>query len=454
MGKCVECGKSGLFLKLTPEKLCPKCDLLKEVNALVKTLEKRTDFLTEQLSDKEAAYKLIYDNAINSASAEINSLNNILVTKQYEFKELTQKIELLQNDIIQTEDEILMQSFGLFKPKYEFTKSELYKVKLEAVRLDQKNMIKANIAVTGNMNWTVNGSVPQGQKMVKDMQKLLLRSFNSECEEIVDRVTYSNFESSLKRITSSYEAISKLGKIMDVAITKKYYEMKTEELCIAFEYQQKKQEEKEEQKEIKAQLREEAKLQKEIEDERKKIEKEQTHYQSALSKLLQQIEKASEKDKEDLNIKKSEIESKLSDIEKALVDVDYRQANQKAGYVYVVSNIGAFGENIYKIGMTRRLDPQERIDELGGASVPFDFDVHAMIFSDNAPALENALHKAFENKKINWINTRREFFNVTLEEIKDVIKVNHDKTAEFVDLPEAQQYRVSEKMKNEKNLGN
>ena len=96
--------------------------------------------------------------------------------------------------------------------------------------------------------------------------------------------------------------------------------------------------------------------------------------------------------------KKNELENKLSDIDRALADIDYRQANMRAGYVYIISNVGSFGENIYKIGMTRRLDPQERVDELGDASVPFKFDVHAMIFSDDAPALEAALHRAFEDR--------------------------------------------------------
>ena len=124
----------------------------------------------------------------------------------------------------------------------------------------------------------------------------------------------------------------------------------------------------------------------------------------------------------------------------------------RAGYVYVISNIGAFGENIYKIGMTRRLDPQDRIDELGDASVPFNFDVHAMIFSDDAPALEAALHRAFEDRKLNMVNQRREFFNVTLDEIKEVIRQNFDKTVEFVDVPNAEQYRVSQKLRAEKKL--
>ena len=192
-------------------------------------------------------------------------------------------------------------------------------------------------------------------------------------------------------------------------------------------------------------MREAARLQKEIEAQRKKIEKEQTHYQTAYEKLLKQLEE--DPDNSDLLAKKSELENQLNDIDRAIKDIDYREANQRAGYVYIISNIGAFGENVYKIGMTRRLDPQDRVDELGDASVPFNFDVHAMIFSDDAPALEAALHKAFEDRKLNMVNTRREFFNVTLDEIKEVVKENFDKTVEFVDVPDAEQFRVSQKMK-------
>lgn len=146
--------------------------------------------------------------------------------------------------------------------------------------------------------------------------------------------------------------------------------------------------------------------------------------------------------------KKNEIESHLKEIESSLQAIDYREANIKAGYVYVISNIGAFGENVYKIGMTRRLNPMERIDELGDASVPFNFDVHAMIFSDDAPKLEAALHKAFENRKLNMINTRREFFRVSLNEIKQVISENYDKTVEYIEKADAEQYRMSEAIRH------
>ncbi len=163
---------------------------------------------------------------------------------------------------------------------------------------------------------------------------------------------------------------------------------------------------------------------------------------------MQQLQSSSDVATSDLLKKKEDLEQHLCGIESSLKTLDYRQANQKAGYVYIISNVGSFGENVYKIGMTRRLDPQDRVGELGDASVPFNFDVHAMIFSDNAPALEAALHRAFEDRKVNMINTRREFFYATLDEIKEVIRQNFDKTVEFIDFPEAQQYRESVAMRN------
>ncbi len=252
----------------------------------------------------------------------------------------------------------------------------------------------------------------------------------------------------------SCHAISKLGTIMSVSITPRYLELKIQELALAYEYAQKKQQEKEEAKLERERLREEAKLQKEIEEARKKLEKEQQHYQNALKQIESQLENtmAGSSDYEELIAKREQIKGELDDTCKAIEDVDYRAANHRAGYVYVISNIGAFGEDVYKIGMTRRLDPQERVDELGDASVPFNFDVHAMIFTEDAPTLEAALHKAFENKKLNMVNQRREFFRVSLDEIKTVIKANYDKTVEFIDIPNAEQYRISQKMRSEQTL--
>lgn len=379
---------------------------------------------------------------LNSKVAELEAKKERL---EKEIDKRTSKIDALKKEAVFFEDAITFQEFGLYTPRYDFVTSEEYKEELDRIRDAQKKLIKNDKAIIGATTWTVNGSKSKGNKMIADMKKLFLSAFNSDCEDVISKVKYNNFDMSLKKIRQSANSIEKLGKSMSLQITQKYIDWKEEELTLAFEYQQKKQEEKEAQKAARAEMREAARLQKEIEAQRKKIEKEQTHYQTAYEKLLKQLEE--DPDNSDLLAKKSELENQLNDIDRAIKDIDYREANQRAGYVYIISNIGAFGENVYKIGMTRRLDPQDRVDELGDASVPFNFDVHAMIFSDDAPALETALHKAFEDRKLNMVNTRREFFNVTLDEIKEVVKENFDKTVEFVDVPDAEQFRVSQKMK-------
>lgn len=382
---------------------------------------------------------------------EIEKLSSECADLQAEKDKLTDQIAHQKEQLTVLTEEAEVQDFGLYRPTFAFTTSEQYKDRLSYIRDQQKFMIKNKTAVSFFDGWTVDGSKSKGKKMTNDMTKLLLRAFNVECDEAVAKVRYTNYDASLKRILKSAEAISKLGEMMRIHIQPQYIRLKEEELRLAFEYQQIKQQEKEEAREARAAMREAAKLQKEIEEQRKRLDKEQTHYQTAYEKLLKQLE--SNPDDPDLLAKKTEIEAQLSDIEKSLKDIDYREANQRAGYVYVISNIGSFGEGVYKIGMTRRLEPMDRVDELGDASVPFNFDVHAMIFSDDAPGLEAALHRAFEDRKVNMVNHRREFFRVSLDEIKAVVRENFDKTVEFIDVPNAEQYRVSEKMRSEYGKG-
>ena len=372
---------------------------------------------------------------------ELTEFQKQIDSKKIILKEQLNLIEIKKNEIIALNNDIEIQSFGIYKPTYLFANSDLYKERLNDIRKKQKLMIQESNACYGDINWTVNGSKIQGNRMIKDMQKLLLRAFNVECDNIIDNVRISNFDRCKERIYKSSEQISELGKVMSIRINPSYINFKIEELCLALDFAQKKQEEKEKIRELKEQQREEAKAQKEIEAARKKLQKEQSHYQNALKMINEQLEKDS--DNKDLLAKKEELELNIEDTNKAIADVDYREANKRAGYVYIISNIGSFGENVFKIGMTRRLDPTERVNELGDASVPFKFDIHTLIFSEDAPALEAALHKAFESKKLNKINQRREFFNVTLDEIKSEVKKNFDKTVEWIDVPEAEQYRQS-----------
>lgn len=356
-------------------------------------------------------------------------------------EQLNAEIAEKSSQIVNLNEYIDLQEFGFYKPSYIFANSDMYKDKLKEVRDRQKEFIKKGTACVGNMNWTINGNNKQGKKMVADMQKLLLRAFNVECDDIVSNVKVSNFDRSKERMIKIKNQISDLGKVMSIAIRPEYLGLKLEELHLALDFAQKKQEEKERIREERERQREEAKVQKEIEEARKKLEKEQQHYKNALSAIDQQIFK--DPTNQDLIQKREELKAQLTETDKAIADVDYRQANIRAGYVYVISNIGAFGKDVYKIGMTRRLEPMERIDELGGASVPFKFDVHALIFTEDAPGLEAALHRAFESKKVNKINFHKEFFHVSLDEIKAEVRKNFDKTVEWVDVPEAEQYRQS-----------
>ncbi len=400
--------------------------------------QREVEKLNQQISDLKSTIEGL-DKAINNSNYRISQLNA-------QARKLDQELLEKRKQLAVYEVDINALDYGLYKPTFEFANSDLYREELGKLRDMQKQCIKNDDAVFGDTNWQVNGSVAQGRAMVNNYKKLLLRAFNVECDDIVANVKVSNLERSIERIEKTSEQISKLGKTMSIGISPGYVRLKTNEVRLALDYQQKKQEEKERQKELRAQEREEAKVLKEIEEERKRLKKEQMHYENALKTVLDQIEKNGET--VELLEKKDQLESQISDTSKAIDNVDYREANRKAGYVYIISNIGAFGENVYKIGMTRRLDPQERIDELGDASVPFNFDIHAMIFTENAPGLESALHNAFESKKLNKINMRREFFAVSLDEIKEEVRKNFDKTVEWVDVPEAEQYRQSKLLNN------
>ena len=431
--------KSALESLLTPE--------MKDLESLKKQIaESQVEFAHQKVT-QEQHLKEQYDKYMS----EISKQKSMILAYNDEINELNSNIKDLKKDIITFSDEILVQDFGLYEPRYSFINADAYKAELTNIRNKQKAMIKDGSAVSGSIDWQVNGSTVQGRKMIKDMQKLLLRAFNSECDEIISKVKYNNYDASVKKMERSFNAIAKLGVTMSISITSIYYDLKIQELRLALEYQIQKQREKEEKAELRAQQREEARLQKEIKEQRKNIDKERKHYEQALSNINKQISSSSDENIEELNKKKEEIIQSLSDIDTKIKDIDYREANQKAGYVYIISNIGSFGEGIYKIGMTRRLNPQERVDELGDASVPFKFDVHAMIFSEDAPALEAKLHRAFEDRKLNLVNQRREFFKVSLEEIKEVVKNNFDKTVEFIEVPDADQYRISLKLREEQN---
>lgn len=370
-----------------------------------------------------------------------------VVGKKRELLNLTTKLEGLMAQVLVVEEHLLLESFALYTPKFSFTHAHEYKTRLDGVREKQKAMIKEGRAATGGEGWAVNGSAAQGKKLVGDMIKLVLRSFNNEADYCVDNVKFDNIELGEKRIRQSFEACNKLVRVMAVSLSEAYLNLKLDELHLAHEYAVKKQQEKEEAKRVREELREQQKLEQEIRAAREKIAKERRHFTTALADLNKRLDKAtSEEDRAALQLKIAEVEAGKSALDNEEKLIDYREQNAKAGYVYVISNIGAFGEGIYKIGMTRRLDPMERIDELGDASVPFWFDVHALVFSENAPALEAKLHERFAAGRLNKVNGRKEFFRADIKEIEAVIRQNYDAVVEVTHEAAAEQFRESLRM--------
>lgn len=417
----------------------------------IKILEQQKDVLINEKNKLEITLKengslslLQVKEKISLAENELQECNNAISKRENTISELQKIIDDKKSQILVLEESILLESFALYLPKFKLTSSDEYKNKLEQIREMQKQLIKSDKAANGSQSWTVNNSQAEGRKLVKDMTKLVLRAFNNECDYCVDNVKFNNIETHEKRINQSFDSLNKLGRIMQVTITDKYKNLKIDELHLAYEYQIKKQEEKEEQKKIREELREQQKLEQEIRTAREKIEKERKHFKAALKEIQDRLKTSKGTDLEsDLNEKYAELQGKLAELDGEEQLVDYREKNAKAGYVYIISNIGSFGENVYKIGMTRRLEPMDRIDELGDASVPFVFDVHALIFSDNAPELEAKLHEHFYKNRINKLNDRKEFYHADINEIEKVVKENYDKAIEILKEAPAEQYRES-----------
>ena len=403
---------------------------IKEMEELLNSKKDESD----RLDEIEKIIK-IRERDINELSARRDKLIKSVseIEKEYENKkkELEEVKQLIEGEYVL--EEVDLNTL----PKYDFANSSLCKDELERIREKEKEMVRNNTAVICKTDWTVNGSISKGRKMINDKIKMNLKSFNNGCDYIISSMKYSTYNSSLNKINKLFNDINRLSTTNDIEITKDYLNLKLEELDLAFVYAELKEEEKEEQRRIREQMREEAKRQAELEEKRKAINKEQQHYENELKRAL-------ERNRDAELIKK--LRERIAELENSKKDVDKLEATVKAGYVYIISNEGSFGENCYKIGTTRRLNPLDRVDELGNASVPFRFDVHALIFSEDCFELESKLHKIFDAKRVNKVNKRKEFFNVTLDEIVEVVNNQLGLNVEFTLEAIAREYRESKAM--------
>jgi hypothetical protein len=268
--------------------------------------------------------------------------------------------------------------------------------------------------------------------MVADFSRLMLRAYNAEADNCVRTLRSGNIQTAQRRLESAVTAIEKLGVLMEMRVNPEYHALRITKLELTADYQMKLQEEREQAREQRELLREQRKAEQELAAERERLDKERAHYAS----VLETLRASGDQDGAD------DLVRRLTEIDQAIEANDYRAANVRAGYVYVISNVGAFGKRMVKIGMTRRLEPMDRVYELGGASVPFRFDVHALFFSDDAVKLENDLHHAFADRRVNFVNERREFFFATPVEVRDVLLTLElgGRVLEFAETPEALEY--------------
>jgi len=353
---------------------------------------------------------------------------------------LTARIGELGREVVETRERALLQEAGVYEYAHPLQNAVAYEEALDRIQIRIKEMNKSDgRAVAGSTNWQVNGSEAKGRTMVRDFSKLMLRAFNAEADVLVRSLKPHALSAAIDRLEKVARTIERLGKTMDIRITDQYRMLRLEELTLTADFVQKKAEEKERERQEKERLREERKVQQEIERERAKLEKERQHYLNAIEALVA---------KGDLEAA-GRMREQVADVDRAISEVDYRAANIRAGYVYVISNIGSFGESLVKVGMTRRLDPMDRIRELSDASVPFNFDVHALFFSKDAVGIEAAMHGRLSGNRVNLVNLRREFFRATPLEAKALLAELAGELLTFHDIPDALEFRQSQKLGGE-----
>lgn len=397
-------------------------------------LEAKISSLESKLKDKQSI--------LDDLTRQIKVAKDILKLDD-ELKKRQSELKALQKEVIVLNDDLDLQEYGFFERKYKFSDSTKYKEELETLRKRQKQLVKDKKAGVIVRPMLLDNSKSKGRAMQNQLIKAMIRGFNGEVDAHLVKVTATNLSKKVDAVVKSFNQLNKMYSRNLVCLSNDYLELKISELQLAVEYELQKLEEKELLREQRAKEREDKKLQAELAAKRKQIEKDRKHFKQMLDNVEELLKTANEEEKEKLNLQLAEYQDKLSELDELEEDIDYREGHAIAGYVYIISNIGAFGEDVYKIGVTRRLDPMERIRELGSASVPFQFDVHALIFSEEAFSLEKELHNRFEKNKINKVNGRKEYFKVPFSDIKAVLEEHKELAIELTEKAEAFEYRQS-----------
>ena len=419
-----------------PIPVAEKFASIESFNDSIKTAQDKLENLNAiyeaKKAEDEKALSENHENMVLSLSSKNRMLKSETETLQKKINALTKELDSAKNDI----NFFYSTPEDVSKALESMTSAE---IKNKIVMIQQKEKL------ADQKKTAVKLLEPAYVKTSSQQRKLMnqiLRGFKSEVNTLIDGLTFSNVDSVRNRMVRAFNSYNSLFKNEGVAISDDYLALKLDELNCWYEYQRKLEDEKELLRAQKEQIREEEKVRREIEREKKKIEKDEKQFNNEISRLMKYMQSTTVEAEKNLYIDKiKELEAKLSALEEDKKTVIHREENAKAGFVYIISNIGSFGENVYKIGMTRRLEPMDRISELSSASVPFPFDVHAMIFAEDAPALETLLHQYFRSHEVNKVNHRKKFFKVSLKEIEDLVKSKFNNTVSFVEIPAAEEYR-------------
>lgn len=434
------------------EKLKERGNLeLSEAEKNAKESRKSIKELTEK---KQREIELLYENALRESKRIIDNAENKAETiggdayrSLREANEIADRIQAMKNVIEGYGNEYLVPSYTLLDQLAEDFSHKDAGENLKKLRQNNKMMI-------------VNRQAGICEYMDDERQKtaidFVIDAYNGKVDSILSTVRKDNYGILKQKIEDAFQLVNFNGKAFrNARISEVYHQARLEELKWAIVAQELRANELEEQREIREQIREEEKARKEFEKAIKDAEKEEQTLKRLIEKAEAQVSRANEEQKALFQQKLEELQGKLEQAEEKNQRAISMAQQTKTGNVYVISNIGSFGEHVYKIGMTRRLEPLDRVRELGDASVPFEFDVHAMIYSDDAPALERQLHKQFLKNQLNKINPRKEFFKLNLSDLKnhlETIGIN----CKWTLLAEAKQYRetlkLEEEMKTDTNL--
>jgi hypothetical protein len=375
--------------------------------------------------------------------AELQKLATAIEETRKTYSEKRAFLDQLKEQVAIFDERLSFAELGVYEPHFDFGDSEEYKNEIKEIRACQKAMISEKRATVCPTDWTVEGSKAKGRTMINRQSRLTLRAFNNECEAAIANTRWNNVVAMEKRILKAAEAISRENISMNLYIDEEYINLKIEELRYVHEYHEKLKAEKDERAERTRMEREEKRLLAAA----AAAKADEQKYQDMLAKARAEIGLAA--DTEAAQARIEELEQALA---KAHAETERAQAmaeRTKSGYVYIISNVGSFGEDMVKIGLTRRLDPDDRVRELGDASVPFQFDTHAMIYSEEAPALEAALHAEFSEARVNMSNLRKEFFRVSLEDVEEAVARLAPDAVFFKDR-EAQEWHETMARRNER----